>query len=169
MNDIADIFSNKQVDGDFFYPGPETAANGVAPLGVHRQMGRVVDMAAMGSDDIDMFVGAVDIKGFLLTGRFQPFLLLGGGTMTVRTKVTNPTAVQQSTEFPPNSGLYVPNRGPVTQARNYQDFVFRFGGGIDLYATEHVVVNLGATYLLPLGNVRTLDVYTFGGGLEYRF
>jgi opacity protein-like surface antigen len=125
----------------------------------------------MGSDDIDMFVGTVDIKGYLATGRLQPFLLLGGGTMTVQTKVTNPTGVQKSTEVTPPTDptTFLPNRGPVIQSRSYQDFVFRFGGGIDVYATENVVVNVGATYLLPMGLVKTLDLFTIGGGIEYRF
>jgi hypothetical protein len=58
---------------------------------------------------------------------------------------------------------------PVTQSRDYTDFVFRFGGGFDIYATEHVVVNIGASYLLPLGEVSGVELYTVGGGIEYRF
>lgn len=192
VNDIADIFSNRQVDGDFFYPGPEAVGRSddtwsVSGRGGYRchprySIGATLEYfggfdtdwsgaTGMGSDDIDMFVGAVDIKGYLATGRIQPFLLLGGGTMTVQTKVTNPTAVQKSTEVTPPTDpqTFLPNRGPVIQSRSYQDFVFRFGGGIDVYATENVVVNVGATYLLPMGVVKTLDLFTIGGGIEYRF
>jgi hypothetical protein len=190
VNDIADIFSNKQVDGDFFYPGPEPIGNSddtwsISGRGGYRchprySVGTTLEYfggfdtdwsgaTGMGSADIDMFVGAVDIKGYLATGRVQPYLLMGGGTMTVQTEVTNPTAVQKSIPDPDNEGEYLPVRGSVTQSRSYQDFVFRFGGGIDLYATENVVVNVGATYLLPAGQVSTLDVFTFGGGIEYRF
>jgi opacity protein-like surface antigen len=192
VNDIADIFSNRQVDGDFFYPGPEAVGRSddtwsVSGRGGYRchprySIGATLEYfggfdtdwsgaTGMGSDDIDMFVGTVDIKGYLATGRIQPFLLLGGGTMTVQTKVTNPTAVQKSTEVTPPTDptTFLPNRGPVIQSRSYQDFVFRFGGGIDVYATENVVVNVGATYLLPMGLVKTLDLFTIGGGIEYRF
>jgi hypothetical protein len=192
VNDIADIFSNRQVDGDFLYPGPEAVGRSddtwsVSGRGGYRchprySIGATLEYfggfdtdwsgaTGMGSDDIDMFVGTVDIKGYLATGRLQPFLLLGGGTMAVQTKVTNPTAVQKSSEVdPPTDPLtYLPNRGPVIQSRSYLDFVFRFGGGIDVYATENVVVNVGATYLLPMGQVKTLDLFTIGGGIEYRF
>jgi len=103
-----------------------------------------------GSDDIDVFVATTDVKGYLLTGRYQPYLLLGGGAMHIGTKVTNSTT-------------------GVTQSRNFTDFVFRFGGGLDFYATEHVVVNIGANYLIPLGEVSGVDLYTVGGGIEYRF
>lgn len=192
VNDIADIFSNRQVDGDFFYPGPEAvgrsddgwSVSGRGGYRCHPRYSVGVNLeyfggfdtdwsgaTGMGSDDIDMFVGAVDIKGFLATGRLQPFLLIGGGTMAVQTKVTNPTAVQKSSPVDPQTvpPTYLPNRGPVIQSRSYQDFVFRFGGGIDVYATENVVVNVGATYLLPVGLVKTLDLFTIGGGIEYRF
>lgn len=190
VSDIADIFSNRQVDGDFVYAGPEAIGKSdntwsVSGRGGYRcharySIGATLEHfggfdtdwrgpTGMGSADIDMFVGAVDIKGYLATGRLQPFVLVGGGVMAAQTKVTNPTAVRQSTEDPPDSGIYVPKRGPVIQSRSDQDFVFRFGSGIDVYATENVVVNVGATYLLPVGVVKSLDLFTIGGGIEYRF
>jgi hypothetical protein len=48
-------------------------------------------------------------------------------------------------------------------------FVMRFGGGIDLYATENVVVSVDADYVLPLGNLDALDYITIGWGIQYRF
>jgi len=127
-----------------------------------------------GGDDIDIFVTTVDIKGYLLTGRYQPYLLLGGGTMNVKTKVTNPTGINGITEvpIPPDNTeflLYPTGFGPVVQSRNYTDFVFRFGGGFDIYATEHVVVNFDANYLVPMGEVSGVGMFTIGGGIEYRF
>lgn len=175
VNDIADIFSNQPGSSVPPIPGPETKAsaddswsiNGHGGYRCHPRYSIAFSLEyfggfdtqwtgvlGTGSDDIDIFAATVDIKGYLLTGRYQPFLLLGGGTMTVQTKVTNPTGIGGS---------------PVVQSRDYTDFVFRFGGGIDLYATEHVVVNIGANYLLPLGEVSGVDMFTVGAGIEYRF
>jgi opacity protein-like surface antigen len=103
-----------------------------------------------GSDDIDMFAATTDIKGYLLTDRYQPYLLLGGGFMRIKAKVTNSST-------------------GVIQSRHHSDFVFRLGGGFDVYATENVVVNIGASYLFALGEVGGVDLYTIGGGIEYRF
>jgi opacity protein-like surface antigen len=104
-----------------------------------------------GSDDIDVFAVTADIKGFLLTGRYQPYLLFGGGVMGASTKLSDPARPQ------------------VTQSRDPKDFVFRFGGGFDFFATEHVVVNIDVNYLAPLGDISGIQIYTVGWGLEYRF
>jgi hypothetical protein len=45
----------------------------------------------------------------------------------------------------------------------------RFGGGIDLYATKHVVVSAEVDYVLPFGDLENLDYLSFGLGLQYRF
>ncbi len=122
-----------------------------------------------GGDDVDIFAVGAEIKGYLLTGRYQPYVLVGGGTMHIETKVTNPTGVAGTTPnaMPPPDNI--PTIGPVIQSRDYTDFVFRFGGGVDLYATKHFVVNVGASYWLPMGEVSGVDLFTIGGGIEYRF
>jgi opacity protein-like surface antigen len=172
MRDIADIFTPaKREPDDPVVIGPETTAtaddswsvNGHGGYRCHPRysVGATLEyfggfdtqwtgITGTGSDDIDVFVATTDIKGYLLTGRYQPYLLLGGGAMYIGTKVTNSTT-------------------GVTQSRNFTDFVFRFGGGLDFYATDHVVVNIGANYLAPLGEVSGVDLYTVGGGIEYRF
>jgi opacity protein-like surface antigen len=183
--DIADIFSNQPGRDDVpVLPGPATTASAdntwsVSGHGGYRchprfSVGATFEFFGgfdtqwsgawgMGGNDTDMFVATSDIKGYLLTGRYQPYLLFGGGTMRISTKVTNPMGIVR-----PAPGKD-PDRGPVIQSRDHTDFVFRFGGGFDVYATEHVVVNVGASYLLPLGEVSGVDVYTVGGGVEYRF
>jgi len=190
VGDIADIFSNQPGRGIPIIPGPETTSNpddswSVKGSGGYRchsrfSVGATVEyfggfdtswtgVMGTGSDDIDMFVATTDIKGYLMTGRYQPYLLAGGGTMHVKTEVTNPTGIGTTTvnPFPPPDNF--PNITPVVQSRDYTDFVFRFGGGIDVYATDNVVVNIGASYLLPLGDVSGLKLFTVGGGIEYRF
>jgi opacity protein-like surface antigen len=187
VNDIADIFSNQPGNDVPPVPGPETKAsaddswsiNGHGGYRCHPRYSIAFSLEyfggfdtqwtgvlGTGSDDIDIFAATVDIKGYLLTGRYQPYLLLGGGTMNIQTKVTNPTGIGKG---PVPGGGRGPIITPIVQSRDYTDFVFRFGGGIDLYATEHVVVNIGANYLLPLGEVSGVDLFSVGGGIEYRF
>jgi hypothetical protein len=188
--EIADIFSNQPGREVAIEPGPETTGDSddgwsVKGRGGYRchprySIGATAELfggfdtdwvgpLGMGSDDIDIFAVTVDIKGYLLTGRYQPYVLLGGGTMNIDTKVTNPAGMGKTfpNPTPPEPNLWTP--GPVIQSRNYTDFVFRFGVGFDVYTTENVVVNIDANYLLPLGVVSTVDIYTVGGGIEYRF
>lgn len=190
VNDIGDIFSNRPGYVDVILAGPETSARAddswsVKGRGGYRchprySIGATFEyfggfdtqwsgVTGTGGNDIDVFVTTVDIKGYLLTGRYQPYLLLGGGTMNVKTKVTNPTGIAGTFEVGMNPVLTLPNFGPITQSRNYTDFVFRFGGGFDVYATDHVVVNIDANYLAPVGEVSGAGLFTIGGGIEFRF
>ena len=93
------------------------------------------------------------MKGYFLTGRYQPFLLIGAGAMQAKTKLKQP------------SGLAFTGLGNESE----NAFALRFGGGIDLYATEHVVVSVDADYVLPFGDLDALDYVTIGWGIEYRF
>ena len=89
--------------------------------------------------------------------------------MHIDTTVTNPTGIVRDVTNPTPPIYRFAGFGSVTLSRDYTDFVFRFGGGFDVYATDHVVVNIGASYLFPLGEVSGVDLYTVGGGIEYRF
>jgi hypothetical protein len=192
VKDIADNFSNRPGTVDVIIPGPDTTARAddswsVKGRGGYRCHSRYSVGATLeffggfdtdwtgalgtGSDDIDIFVATTDIKAYLLTGRYQPYLLLGGGTMHHKTKVTNPTGIVGTNVvvLPNEDTITFPVIGSVDQSRSYTDFVVRLGGGIDIYATDHVVVNIDANYLAPLGEVSGTSIYTIGGGIEYRF
>lgn len=103
--------------------------------------------------DFEPVVVTTNVKAYALTGRYQPFLLLGAGAMTAQTKVRNPVGLA------------------FTSVRNESenDFVMRFGGGIDFYATEQVVVSLEADYVRPLGKLDALDYVAISWGIQYRF
>jgi opacity protein-like surface antigen len=193
VNDIADIFQVQPEQLIAPIPGPDTTANADNSWTIKTGPGyrchsrysvgasfqhfggfdtQWTGPLGTGGADIDIFAATVDIKGYLLTGRYQPYLLLGGGTMNVKTKVTNPTGISALTPIdpvPPAPPLNTPVFGPVIQSRNYTDFVFRFGGGVDLYATEHIVVNIDANYLAPVGKVSGVGMFTIGAGIGYRF
>jgi len=100
--------------------------------------------------DAEPLVVTVNTKGYLLTGRYQPFVLLGMGAMMADLGVRNLVA-----------GL----SGSVSET----GFAMRLGGGIDFYATKHVVVSVEADYVLPFDDLEGLDYISIGLGLQYRF
>lgn len=97
--------------------------------------------------EIETWAITGNVKAFPLTGRIQPFALVGIGALHGKLK--------DSVGF----GLDESDAG----------FAARFGGGLDVYATEHVVVWARSTYVLPTGDVSDVDYVSFGGGLQYRF
>lgn len=97
-------------------------------------------------------VVTTNVKGFLLTGRYQPFLLVGAGAMTAEAVLRDDSV-----------GL------GLSRTESDNAFAMRFGGGIDLYATKNIVVSLEADYVLPFGDLDDLDYVTIGWGVQYRF
>jgi opacity protein-like surface antigen len=86
-------------------------------------------------------------KGYLTTGRIQPYGVAGLG------------------------GLYVSgiDRSLQNLFGVHGGFLTRFGAGLDLYATDHLVVNAEATYDLPTGAVSALRFVPITLGAQYRF
>ena len=107
----------------------------------------------LGKVKYEPVVVTANLKGYLLTGRYQPFLLVGGGAMTADRKMRDTVGLTPG----------------QSDSENDTAFAMRFGGGIDLYATEHVVVSLEADYVLPFGDLDALDYVTIGWGFQYRF
>jgi opacity protein-like surface antigen len=124
-----------------------------AEVGVEWLDGFKTDLSAFGNIGIDIepIVATANLKGYLLTGRYQPFLLIGAGFMTVEAKVRDTADL----------GL--------SASEKETDFAMRFGGGIDLYATKHVVVSVEADYVLPFGSLDDVDYISIGWGFQYRF
>jgi opacity protein-like surface antigen len=96
-------------------------------------------------------------KGYLGTGIVQPFLLVGLGVMKGQVEGN------ASRELPDES--VVEYRISETDT----DFAARFGGGLEVYATENIVINIDATYVLPTGSVNDFDYVSVGWGFQYRF
>lgn len=87
-----------------------------------------------------------DVKGYLATGRVQPFLTLGAGFLTATSD------------------------DPVTNFRRTDtDFAARVGGGIDFYLNESVGLSLDTSYVVPTGDVQDLDYVSAGAGVFFRF
>jgi opacity protein-like surface antigen len=99
--------------------------------------------------DIDTLVITGNLKPYFWTGRIQPFGLLGAGIMMEEFGV----------EY-----------DGVNDDEHHTDFAMRFGGGIDYYATENVVLTIKGSYLLTFGAVSDRDYVSVGMlGLSYRF
>jgi opacity protein-like surface antigen len=104
---------------------------------------------------IDTLVMTVNAKGYALTGRIQPYGLLGLGSMLA--------------SFDPNA--------EGVDSEDDRTFAVRFGAGVDCYATENIVVYLEVSYLLPISDYKFGgsdpglggDIIPIGVGAQYRF
>ncbi len=97
-------------------------------------------------------VGSVNMKGYLLTGRFQPYLLFGVGTLSLDVK---------------SRDLFSPTNAKASKTSG--GLALRFGTGIDIYATRNWVVTARTDYVYSATNIEFLDYFTAGFGVEYRF
>jgi opacity protein-like surface antigen len=95
---------------------------------------------------IEDYTLTVNAKGYLMTGRVQPFGLIGLGGM-----LANTTDRVHDREV--DSG----------------GFVARFGGGVDYYLDESWILTIDASYLITTGSVSNTDRTSLGVGFQYRF
>jgi opacity protein-like surface antigen len=86
-------------------------------------------------------------KGYIFTGRFQPFLTAGLGAISV--DVTDRT------------GLDLRN--------DDVGFVLRMGGGMDFYVNPKWLIELDLTYVLPTWGTAPFTYLSGGIGVGYRF
>lgn len=106
-----------------------------------------VDLLGVEAAEFEGWSAALLGKAYLLTDRFQPYALAGWGYLDV--------------ELSDKLGLGL--------SESSSGSVIRWGGGIDIYATRGLLLNLEASYALPLGSLDNLDFWTIGVGLQYRF
>ena len=92
------------------------------------------------NDHFNGWLLAGNAKGYAMLGRIQPYALAGIGLLAFTEK-----------------------RGAEL------GFVTRIGGGIDLYLSEAVVLDLEIAYLLPAGSLDDYQFTTFSAGIQYRY
>ncbi|HYC01054.1 MAG TPA: outer membrane beta-barrel protein [Candidatus Limnocylindrales bacterium] len=97
--------------------------------------------------EVDGWMIGLNGRGYFLPGRFQPYVLLGAGYADY--------------EFTDNT---LPNPPHET----HDGFGMRFGGGIDVYATQTVVVTTDIAYILGVGDINEFDVIALSFGIAYR-
>ena len=95
---------------------------------------------------VETWILTGNAKLHFLTGPIQPFALAGLGVM--------------------RADLRGGGSGSITDD---EDFAARFGGGVDLYASEHIVIAVEASYVRPTDDVDDLDYVSLGWGLQCRF
>jgi len=88
---------------------------------------------------------SANAKVFALTGRFQPFALIGIGVMS------------QEIDFSDDPNDTETGAG------------FRFGGGADVYITPKIALQADFTYVLSAGDLKDNDVMSLNAGLIWRF
>jgi opacity protein-like surface antigen len=55
------------------------------------------------------------------------------------------------------------------ESEKLTDFAMRFGGGLDIYFTDHFILNTTIDYVRGFGDVRDYRWMSIGAGLGYRF
>ena len=84
--------------------------------------------------EIDSHLVVVNAKIYPLEGCLQPFVLFGVGTHIINSEIVRDPTV--SKPFQTDAG-----------------FVTRVGGGLDYYATDHLVVEAEGSYMLGSGGI----------------
>jgi len=100
-----------------------------------------------GQGSFDGWSATANVKGFFLTGRYQPFALFGMGYLDMA--------------YPGPDRPGDPNPGG--------DFAMRFGLGMDANLTEHIAIGPEVAYVLPVGQAANFDMITIGLGIQYKF
>jgi opacity protein-like surface antigen len=97
--------------------------------------------------DMEPIVVTTNGKGYFLTGRIQPFLLAGLGTMSMEYKIISPSVEKKT--------------------MHETQFAMKFGGGVDYYVTKNLVVGVDVDWVFAPGI--DVDYVLVGGGVQYRF
>jgi opacity protein-like surface antigen len=106
-----------------------------------------LDAGGVDFAEINGWTIGANAKGYPLTGRIQPYALLGLGALHLDAEDT--------------LGLGVSD--------DATEFAARFGAGVDLYATRNLAVNVEVSYVLPTGDLDDFPVLPLTFGVKYRF
>ena len=125
------------------------------------------------SMEFEIATVTANLKAHLLTGLWQPYLLVGGGMMHVESEIRESSKLyewsqrlgqqEEEPDFPDWPG--------IASSESEIAATMRFGGGLDIYSfgTDSVVITAGAEYVLPFGNLEDFDYISINVGVLYRF
>jgi opacity protein-like surface antigen len=115
--------------------------------------------------NVDLLTLTVNLKVPLLTGRVQPYALLGGGV----------GFVFRDNKFPRRQILPSPVSSNPTRFEEYVDVqdtgaILRLGAGVDTYVTEHIYLSTEFAYVASQGEAfNDLRYWGVQAGVGYRF
>jgi opacity protein-like surface antigen len=98
-----------------------------------------------GANSVDTWSLGLSLRGYLLTGRVQPYGLLGAGVA----------------KSDAGGGLPIKIDGTGGE--------LRLGGGVEIYLTEEVVLDLRGAYLFRMDDIDDFDYLSISVGASYRF
>ncbi len=98
--------------------------------------------------EIDTHLLSLNAKVFAATGRWQPYGLLGASLLIFNKEIVDLKPKPWDIDY---------------------GFAPRFGLGLDFYASEHWVLTLEGTYIVPVGVLDGANMGTVGAGFQYRF
>lgn len=104
-----------------------------------------VSGSSSGVDEVEAWTFTGNLKAYLLTSQVQPYALFGMGVMQVERDVGGGLTAQD------------------------EDFVVRVGGGIDVYASEYIVLSLEGVYVAAADDLNDFNYFSLGWGFLYRF
>lgn len=99
--------------------------------------------------DLDGWMLTANAKAVLPWGRIQPFAKLGGGVLHATIDTEDIENLSSDT--------------------TEDDFLVRLGGGLELYATSTVSLNMSAEYVLPVDALKKIPFLLINLGLQMRF
>jgi opacity protein-like surface antigen len=99
--------------------------------------------------EIDTHLLSLNTKLFVLTGRWQPYALLGASLLIFNTEIVDD-------DFKKPWDISV-------------GFAPRFGAGVDFWITESWAVMVEGTYIVPVGALDDANMGSVGAGFQYRF
>ncbi len=99
-----------------------------------------VDVTGQPDGEIGMWNLTTNLKGYLSTGRFQPYALIGLGVAEV-----------------------------IADSKHEHGVVTRLGGGLDIQLTESVVLYVSGAYNIMARDIAQLDFGSVDTGFIYRF
>jgi opacity protein-like surface antigen len=103
-----------------------------------------VEISGFDVGTIEAWTLTANGKAYPLTGRVQPFALIGLGAMLAEAEGGGGSEVESG-------------------------FAARFGAGVDVYITRNFLAAFDVSYVLPTGDLEDFDYVSIGWGLGYRF
>lgn len=106
---------------------------------------KVTDPTFLRDGEYSMVSLSGNLHLVLMTGRVQPYLLVGGGYNLSRIEPESPLG------------------------NNFGGWSLRGGGGLDVFLTRKIAVTADVAYVFPTGDLTDTDYLAIGWGLKYVF